>query len=202
MLTFTIELPKGGQYCTIFVPFSFGIRRLDPQCVTMWNPNGGHPGASPLMDPLSPARIRHGLENPLTLLKNVWDEKIRRFRRVLHASATAVQLLPKPISALRGWHSDAHHAMGTIAVNIASRSSFHCSRNVVSAKYLCHFVKSNPLMRGRQGHDRGILPLRAVMVPFNRQSRRYFSSGYIVRVHHWVCSQIEQLRLVFITPSD
>ena len=71
--------------------------------------------------PPSPAQIQDGLENPLTLLKNEWDEKIRRFRRVLHASAIAVKLFPMQISTFGGWHPDAHRAMGTIAVNIASR---------------------------------------------------------------------------------
>ena len=80
--------------------------------------------------PLYPARIRDGLENPLSLLKNTWDETIRRFRRFLHASATAAKLFSMPISTLGGWHPDAHRAMGTIAVNIAWRtlSSLHYAR--------------------------------------------------------------------------
>ena len=69
--------------------------------------------------PPSPARIRDGLKKPMTLQKNAGNEKIRRYRRVLHASATAVKLSPMPISALGGWHSDALRAMGTIEVNIA-----------------------------------------------------------------------------------
>ena len=42
--------------------------------------------------------------------------------------ATAVKLLPMPISTLGGWHPDAHRGMGTIAVNIASRTlgPFYC----------------------------------------------------------------------------
>ena len=87
--------------------------------------------------PLSPARIRDGLENPLNLLKNAWDEKIRRFRRVLHASATAAKLFPMPISTLGGWHPDAHRAMGAIAVNIAPRtlSSLHYARATVFQRH-------------------------------------------------------------------
>ena len=69
--------------------------------------------------PLSPAQFRDGLENQLTLLNNAWDEKRRRFQRVLHASATAANLFPMLISTLGGWHPDAHRAMRTIAVNIA-----------------------------------------------------------------------------------
>ena len=47
--------------------------------------------------PLSPARVRDGMENALNLLTRAWDEKIRRFRRVLHESETAVKLLPMPL---------------------------------------------------------------------------------------------------------
>ena len=53
-----------------------------------------------LYHPLSPARVRDGMENALNLLKMAWDEKIRRFGRVLHESATAVKLLPKPPTIL------------------------------------------------------------------------------------------------------
>ena len=87
---------------------------------------GSHGGSNmfdtTICHPLSPARIRDGFENPLTLLMNAWDENIRRFRRVLHAFATAAKLFPMPISTLGGWHPDAHRAMGTIAVGIASRT--------------------------------------------------------------------------------
>ena len=86
---------------------------------------GSHGGADvfnvTICYPHSPARIRDGLEKPLILLKNAWHKTIRRFRRVRHASATAAKLFPMPISTFGGWHPDAHNAMGTIAVNIASR---------------------------------------------------------------------------------
>ena len=82
------------------------------------------------MKSLSPARIRDGLENSLTLLKNAWDENIRRFRRAPHASTTAAKLFPIPISTVGGRHPDPHHAMGTVAVKIASRTltSLHYAR--------------------------------------------------------------------------
>ena len=44
--------------------------------------------------PLPPARVRDGVENALNILKKAWGEKIRRFGRVLHESATAVKLFP------------------------------------------------------------------------------------------------------------
>ena len=71
---------------------------------------------------LSPAPVRDGMENALNLLKKAWDEKIRRFGRVLHQSAMAVELLPMPLSTLGGWHPDSHRAMRSIAVNMASRT--------------------------------------------------------------------------------
>ena len=72
--------------------------------------------------PLSPARVRDGMENALNLLKKAWDEKIRGFGRVLHESATPVKLFPMPLSTLGGWHPDSHRAMRSIAVIIASRT--------------------------------------------------------------------------------
>ena len=86
---------------------------------------GSH-GGSDMFDitfchPLS-ARVRDGMENALTVLKKAWDEKIKRFAGVLHESATAVKLLPMPLSTMGVWHSDSHRAMRSIAVNIASRT--------------------------------------------------------------------------------
>ena len=72
--------------------------------------------------PLSPVRVRDDMENAPNLLKKAWDEKIRRFSRVLHESATAVKLFSMPQSTLGGWHPDSHRAMRSIAVNIASRT--------------------------------------------------------------------------------
>ena len=72
--------------------------------------------------PPSLARVRDGMANALNLLKNAWDDKIRRYRRVLHASATTVKLFPMPLSTVGGWHPDSHRAMRSIAVNIDSRT--------------------------------------------------------------------------------
>ena len=84
----------------VLEPRSFGRHKERPDISAL----GSH-GSADMFDitichPLSPARIRHGLENPLTLLKNAWEEKIRRFRRVREASATAAKLFPMPISTL------------------------------------------------------------------------------------------------------
>ena len=72
--------------------------------------------------PLSPARLREGMENALNLLMKAWDEKTRIFGRVLHESATGVKLFAMPLSTLGGWYPDSHRAMRSVAVNVASRT--------------------------------------------------------------------------------
>ena len=81
-------------------------------------------------------RIREGIDNALGLLKKAWDEKSRRFGGVLHESATSVKLFPMPLSSLGGWHPDPRRAMGSIAVNIASRalSSVDYARRAISRR--------------------------------------------------------------------
>ena len=73
-----------------------------------------------IFHPLSPDRIRDGMDNALGLLKKACDEKIRSFGRVHYESATSVKPFPMPMSSLGGWHRDSHRAMGSIAVNIVS----------------------------------------------------------------------------------
>ena len=81
----------------------------------------------------------------MTLLKNAWDEKIRRFRRVLHASATAARPFPIPISTLGGRHPDEHRPMGTIAVNSALRTmiSLHYARPMLFQRHATLLVANN-----------------------------------------------------------
>ena len=84
--------------------------------------------------PPSLARVRDGVGSALNILKKAWDEKIRRFGRVLHELATAVKLFPMSLSTPGGCHPDSLRAMRSIAVNIASRtlSSLGCQPNLVS----------------------------------------------------------------------
>ena len=123
------DLKKAARH-PVLEPRPFGRHKERPDMSALESHGGSDMFDITICHPLSLARIRDGLENPLTLLKNAWDEKIRRFCRVLYASATAAKLFPMPISTLGGWHPDAHRAMGTIAVNIASRtlSSLHYAR--------------------------------------------------------------------------
>ena len=76
------------------------------------------------------------MKNLLTLL-NAWGEKIKRFRRVLHVSATVAKLFQMPSSTLGGWHPDAHRAMGTVAINIASRTlgTLHYARATLCQRH-------------------------------------------------------------------
>ena len=91
------------------------------------------------------AKIWDGLENPLTLQKKAWGENIRRLRRVLPGSARAAKLFPMPIYTLGGWHPDAHREMGTIAINIASRtfSSLHYARATLFQRHAAPLVTNN-----------------------------------------------------------
>ena len=93
------DLKKAATH-PVLEPRPFGRHKQRPDISAL----GSH-GDSEIFDitichPLSFARIRDGLENPLNLLKNACDDKISRFRRVLHASATATKLSPVPISSL------------------------------------------------------------------------------------------------------
>ena len=64
---------------------------------------GSH-GGSDMFDitvchPFSPTQIQDGMDYALSLLKKAWDEKVKRFRRVLHKSATSVKLFQIPLSS-------------------------------------------------------------------------------------------------------
>ena len=115
------DLIKAARH-PVVEPRPFGRHKERPDISAL----GGH-GGSDMFDntfchPLSPAWVRDGMENALNLLKKAWDDKIRRFGRVLHESSTAAKLFSMPLSTLGGWHPDSHRAIRSIAVNIASRT--------------------------------------------------------------------------------
>ena len=97
------DLKKAARH-PVLEPRPFGRHKERPDISALGSRGGSDMFDITICRPLSPARIRDGLGNPLTLLKNAWDEKIRRFRTVHHASATAAKLFPMPISTLGGWH--------------------------------------------------------------------------------------------------
>ena len=103
-------------------PRPFGRHTERPDISALGSHSGSHIFNITFCHPLSPARVRDGMENTLNLLKKTWDVNIRRFGRVLHDSGTAMKPLPMPLSTLGCWHRDSHRAMRSIAVNIASRT--------------------------------------------------------------------------------
>ena len=103
-------------------PRTFGRHKKRTDISTLGSHGGSNMFDITFCHPLSPARVRIGMENALNLLKKAWDEKMRGFCRVLHESATSVKLFPMPLPTLGGWHPDTRRAMRSIAVNIASRT--------------------------------------------------------------------------------
>ena len=86
----------------------------------------GRSGGTELFDvtichPLSQARIRNVVKNPLNLLKAAWTAKVSRYASVLQAAGTGFNLLPVPLSTLGGWHPGAHKALCSVASTIAAR---------------------------------------------------------------------------------
>ena len=142
-------------------PRPFGRHKERPDISAL----GSH-GGSDMFDisfchPLTPPRVRDGMENAPNLLKKAWDEKIRRFGRVLHESATDVKLFPKPLSNLGGWHPNALRAMRSIAVKIASRTlnSLEYASQTLFRRHAALLVANNAVclisgldLRIRDGH--------------------------------------------------
>ena len=110
-----VDLKKAARR-PVLGPRPFGRHRDRPDIRAVGSHEGSDMLDVPICHPLSLARIRDGMGNPLSLLNNALDEKIRRFRRVLYASAIAVRMLHIPISTLRGSHPNALRATGIIAV--------------------------------------------------------------------------------------
>ena len=71
--------------------------------------------------PLSQARIRDAVHNPLNILKAAWAGKVSRYAAMVHEAGRRVQVLLVPISTLSGRHPDAHRALCSVATTIAAR---------------------------------------------------------------------------------
>ena len=115
------DLIKAARH-PVVEPRPFGRHQERPEISALGSHGGSNMFDITFCDPLSPARVREGMENAKNLLMKAWDENMRRFDRVLHESATAVKLFPMPLSTLGGWPPDSHRAMRSIIVNIASRT--------------------------------------------------------------------------------
>ena len=86
----------------------------------------GRTGGTDLFDvtichPLSQARIRDAVQNPLNILKAAWAGKVSRYASMVHEAGRSVHLLPVPISTLGGWHPHAHRALCSVATTNAAR---------------------------------------------------------------------------------
>ena len=84
-------------------------------------------GGSDLFDitfchPLTPARIRDSVQNPLGILKAAWSAKFAKYASVLETYGTTVHLIPVPISTIGGWHPGSYRAMRSVISSIASRA--------------------------------------------------------------------------------
>ena len=107
---------------SVVEPRPFGRHKERPDISALGSYGGSDMFGITFCHPISPARVRNGMENALNLVKKAWDEKIRRFARVLHESATAGKLFPMPLSTLGGLNPDSHRAIRSTAVSIASRT--------------------------------------------------------------------------------
>ena len=114
------DLAKAARHPTVNER-SLGRHRERPDTCAL-----GRTGGTDLFDvtishPLSQARIRGAMHNPLNLLKKASDGKVSRYAGIVHEAGRSVQLIPVPISTLGGWHPDAHRALCSVATAIAVR---------------------------------------------------------------------------------
>ena len=85
------DLIKAARHAVV-EPRPFGRHNERPDISALGSHGGSDMFDITFCNPLSPARVRDGMENVLNLLKKAWGQKIRRFCRVLHGSATAMTL--------------------------------------------------------------------------------------------------------------
>ena len=97
--------------------------------------------------PLSQARIRDAVQNPLNILKAAWAGKVSRYAAMVHEAGRSVQLLPVPISTLGAWHPDAHRALCSVATTIAARgmSTFNSAQSILFQRHAALLVTNHAL---------------------------------------------------------
>ena len=66
---------------------------------------------------------------------------------MVHEAGRSVQLLPVPISALGGWHPDAHRALCSVTRAIAARgmSTFNSAKGILFQRHAALLVTNNAL---------------------------------------------------------
>ena len=112
----------------------------------------GRTGGTDLFDvtichPLSQARIRDAVQNPLNILKAAWAGKVSRYAAIVQEAGRSVQLFPVPLSTLGGWHPDAHRALCSVATIIAARgmSTFSSAKSILFQRHAALLVTNNAL---------------------------------------------------------
>ena len=112
----------------------------------------GRTGGTDLFDvtichPLSQARIRDAVQNPLNILKAAWAGKVSRYAAMVHEAGRSEQLIPVPISPFGGWHPDAHRALCSVATAIAARrmSTFSAAKSILFQRHAALRVTNNAL---------------------------------------------------------
>ena len=140
----TIDLLKSAC-SSVLEPWPFRRHKDRPNISAIGSHRGSDMFNIAICHPLSPAQIRDGMDNGLSLLKTAWDEKVRKFGRVRLEFATSVKFFPMPLSGLGRWHPDSHPTMGSIAVNNASRalSSFDYAWNTMFPWHAALLIASN-----------------------------------------------------------
>ena len=101
----------------------------------------GRTGGTDLIDvtichPLSQARIRDAVQNPLSVLKAALAGKVSRYGGMVQEDGGRVNVLPVKLFTLGGWHPDVHLALCSAATAIAAI----CSGNVHIQLGYEHFV--------------------------------------------------------------
>ena len=138
------DLSKAAPH-PVLEPRPLGRHRERPDIRAISNPGGSDLFDITFCHPLTRARIRYSVQNPLSIQKAVWSAKFSRYAGVLETYGTTVHLIPVPISTLGGWHPDSYRAIGSVVSAIASRalSSLNATRSILFQPHAALLAKNN-----------------------------------------------------------
>ena len=127
------DLSKAARH-PVLEPRPLGRHRERPDICAISSHGGSDLFDITLCHPLTPARIRDSVQNPLNILKAAWSAKFARYASVLEAYGPKVHLIPVPIST-------------SVAFALLSRNGFSCLFNCVESTILLkcrskHFVST------------------------------------------------------------
>ena len=125
----------------------FGRHRERPDIRALGRTGGTDPFDVTICHPLSQARIRDAVQNPLNILKAAWAGKVSRYAAMVHEAGKSVQLFPVPISTRGGWHPDARRALCSVATAIAARgmSTFCSAKSILFQRHAALLLTNNAL---------------------------------------------------------